>query len=105
MNQRRAAIAIRVRFDVAGGLSIGATSKGIVNVTHLMNQLKRLSRDFYRRSPQTVEGFARAYLEGVAAAYYQKERALEVGFNGIYSFVLDLPGLALRGSSVSGRQK
>lgn len=36
-----------------------------------------VSRDFYRRSPDTVEAMVRAYTEGVAALHYQKEKALK----------------------------
>jgi hypothetical protein len=129
MNQRRAAIAIRVRLDVAGGLSTGATSKGIVNVTHLMSQLKRLTRDCglglfalalvwvvdvtgdagEGKTPLAAESLAdnsivdRLVPEGFVDELDRKPQ--EAGFKGIYSFVLDLPGLALRGSSVSGKQK
>jgi ABC-type nitrate/sulfonate/bicarbonate transport system substrate-binding protein len=37
-----------------------------------------VSRDYQRRSPDRVEAMVRAYLEGVAAANQQKERALQV---------------------------
>jgi ABC-type nitrate/sulfonate/bicarbonate transport system substrate-binding protein len=37
-----------------------------------------LSRDFHRRSPETVEAIVRAYMEGVAATHGQKEKALKV---------------------------
>ncbi len=36
------------------------------------------SRDYHRRSPQTVEGLVRAYVEGVAAIHHQKEKALKI---------------------------
>jgi ABC-type nitrate/sulfonate/bicarbonate transport system substrate-binding protein len=42
------------------------------------NVVIAVPRDFYRRSPETVEAMVRAYLEGVAAAHNQKERALKV---------------------------
>ncbi len=42
------------------------------------NVVIAVSRDFYRRSPETVEAMVRAYIEGVAAAHNQKERALKV---------------------------
>lgn len=42
------------------------------------NVVIALSREFYRRSPATVEAMARAYAEGVAAADGQKEMALKV---------------------------
>ena len=37
-----------------------------------------VSRDYHKRAPETLEAFVRAYLEGVAAAYEQKDRALKV---------------------------
>jgi len=37
-----------------------------------------LTRDYYRRSPQTVEAIIRAYTEGVAATLEHKEKALAV---------------------------
>jgi NitT/TauT family transport system substrate-binding protein len=37
-----------------------------------------VSREYRRRSPEMIEAMVRGYLEGVAAAYYQKERALKV---------------------------
>jgi ABC-type nitrate/sulfonate/bicarbonate transport system substrate-binding protein len=42
------------------------------------NVVIAVSRDFLRRAPETVEGMVRAYLEGVAATHYQKEKALKV---------------------------
>lgn len=36
-----------------------------------------VSRDFYRRAPETMEAIMRAYLEGVAALRENKERALK----------------------------
>src|SRR3989442_380007 len=42
------------------------------------NVVIAVSRDFYRRSPETVEALVRAYTEGVAAAHDQKETALKV---------------------------
>lgn len=42
------------------------------------NVVIAVSRDFYRRSPETVEAMVRGYIEGVAAAHDQKERALKV---------------------------
>jgi NitT/TauT family transport system substrate-binding protein len=38
--------------------------------------LGALSRDFYRKNPDTTERFVRAYVEGVAAMYNQKPKAL-----------------------------
>ena len=37
-----------------------------------------MSRDYHKRAPETLEAFVRAYLEGVAAAHEQKDRALKV---------------------------
>jgi ABC-type nitrate/sulfonate/bicarbonate transport system substrate-binding protein len=37
-----------------------------------------VSRDYYRRNPETVEGMVKAYAEGVAAMNQQKERAFKV---------------------------
>jgi NitT/TauT family transport system substrate-binding protein len=37
-----------------------------------------VSRDFYRRSPETLENIMRAYIEGVAALRDQKQTALKV---------------------------
>jgi len=42
------------------------------------NVVIAVSRDFQRRAPETAEAMVRAYIEGVAATYYQKERALKV---------------------------
>ena len=42
------------------------------------NVVIAVPRDFYRRSPETVEAMVRAYIEGVASAHNQKERALKV---------------------------
>ena len=36
-----------------------------------------VSRDYYRRNPETVEAIVRAYIEGVAAIHYQRENALK----------------------------
>jgi ABC-type nitrate/sulfonate/bicarbonate transport system substrate-binding protein len=42
------------------------------------NVVIALSRDFQRRSPETVEAIVRAYLEGVAAVHAEKGMALKV---------------------------
>lgn len=36
-----------------------------------------VSRDYYRRYPETVEGVVHAYIEGVAALHHQREKALK----------------------------
>ena len=67
---------------VISALRVNAPMRMLVDLAELdirySNIVIVLAADFYRRSPQTVEGFVRAYLEGVAAAYHQKERALKV---------------------------
>jgi NitT/TauT family transport system substrate-binding protein len=42
------------------------------------NVVIAVPRDYYLRNPDTIEAMVRAYLEGVAAASQQKERALQV---------------------------
>ena len=48
-----------------------------LGIPYSMNLIP-VSRDFYRRNPETVEGMVRAYAEGVAAMNQQKDRALKV---------------------------
>ncbi|MGH7772182.1 MAG: ABC transporter substrate-binding protein [Candidatus Binatia bacterium] len=48
-----------------------------LGIPYSMNMIA-VSRDYYRRYPETVEGMVRAYAEGVAAINHQKERALRV---------------------------
>jgi ABC-type nitrate/sulfonate/bicarbonate transport system substrate-binding protein len=48
-----------------------------LGIPYSMNLIP-VSRDFYRRNPETVEGMVRAYAEGVAAMNQQKERTLRV---------------------------
>jgi NitT/TauT family transport system substrate-binding protein len=48
-----------------------------LGIPYSMNLIP-VSRDFYRRNPETVEGMVRAYTEGVAAMSLQKDRALRV---------------------------
>jgi len=69
---------------VTGDLHVAPTSqpKILVNLIDLgvpysMNMIA-VSRDYYRRNPETVERMVRAYSEGVAAMNQQKERALKV---------------------------
>jgi NitT/TauT family transport system substrate-binding protein len=68
---------------VTGDLHVAPTSqpKILVNLIDLgvpysMNMIA-VSRDYYRRNPETVERMVRAYSEGVAAMNQQKERALK----------------------------
>ena len=48
-----------------------------LGIPYSMNMIA-VSRDYYRRNPETVEGMVRAYTEGVAAMNDQKDRALKV---------------------------
>lgn len=48
-----------------------------LGIPYSMNLLA-VSRDYYRRNPDTVEGLVRSYVEGVAALNQQKEKALKV---------------------------
>ena len=48
-----------------------------LGIPYSMNMIA-VSRDYYRRNPETVEGMVKAYAEGVAAMNQQKERALKV---------------------------
>ena len=41
-------------------------------------QMITVTRDYYRRNPEVVEGMIRAYTSGVAALNNQKEMALKV---------------------------
>jgi ABC-type nitrate/sulfonate/bicarbonate transport system substrate-binding protein len=67
---------------VISALRVNAPMRMLVDLAELdirySNIVIALSRDYYRRNPETVEALVRAYMEGVAAAYYQKERALKV---------------------------
>ena len=48
-----------------------------MGIPYSMNMIA-VSRDYYRRNPETVEGMVKAYAEGVAAMNQQKELALKV---------------------------
>jgi len=48
-----------------------------LGIPYSMNLIS-VSRDFYKRNPEVVDGMVRAYTEGVAALTNQKERALKV---------------------------
>ena len=67
---------------VTSNLRVDAPMRMLVDLDEMdiqySNVVIAVSRDFHRRSPETVEGIVRAYTEGVAAAHYQKERTLKV---------------------------
>ena len=48
-----------------------------LGIPYSMNMIA-VSRDYYRRNPETVEGMVRAYTEGVAAMNHQKDLTLKV---------------------------
>jgi len=65
---------------VTSALRVNVPSKLLVRlmdmkIPYSMN-LGAVSRDYYRKNPDTVERFVRAYVEGVAAMHNQKPRAL-----------------------------
>jgi NitT/TauT family transport system substrate-binding protein len=67
---------------VISALRVDAPMRMLVDLSELdiqySNVVIAVSRDFHRRSPETVEAIVRAYTEGVAATHYQKEKALKV---------------------------
>jgi NitT/TauT family transport system substrate-binding protein len=67
---------------VISALRINAPMRMLVDLAELgirySNIVIAVSRDYQRRSPDDVEAMVRAYLEGVAAASQQKDRALQV---------------------------
>jgi ABC-type nitrate/sulfonate/bicarbonate transport system substrate-binding protein len=67
---------------VVSTLRVDAPMRMLIDLNELgiqySNVVIALSRDFQRRSPETVEAIVRAYLEGVAATHDQKEKALKV---------------------------
>ena len=67
---------------VISNLRVDAPMRMLVDLADLEIQYSNVvivvSRDFQRRAPETLEAITRAYIEGVAATYYQKERALKV---------------------------
>ena len=67
---------------VTSNLRVDAPMRMLVDLDEMdiqySNVVIAVSRDFHRRSPETLEGIVRAYTEGVAAAHYQKERTLKV---------------------------
>jgi NitT/TauT family transport system substrate-binding protein len=65
---------------VTSGLRVKVPTKLLVRlidmkIPYSMN-LGAVSRDYYKKNPDTVERFVRAYVEGVAALNQQKPRAL-----------------------------
>ena len=48
-----------------------------LGIPYSMNTIA-VSRDYYRREPDTVERIVRAYCEGIAFMNYQKEKALKI---------------------------
>jgi ABC-type nitrate/sulfonate/bicarbonate transport system substrate-binding protein len=67
---------------VMASVRINAPVRMLVDLAELgirySNVVIAVSRDDYRRNPDTIEGMVRAYLEGVAAVAQQKEKALQV---------------------------
>ncbi|HEY7316874.1 MAG TPA: ABC transporter substrate-binding protein [Candidatus Binatia bacterium] len=67
---------------VVSTIRIDAPMRMLVDLNELgiqySNVVIALSRDFQRRSPETVEAIVRAYLEGVAAVHAEKGMALKV---------------------------
>ena len=67
---------------VISALRVNAPMRMLVDLADFgirySNIVIAVSRDYQRRNPDAVESMVRAYLEGVAAASQQKERALKV---------------------------
>jgi len=67
---------------VISALRVNAPRRMLIDLADLdipySNVVIAVSRDYQRRAPDMIEAMVRAYLEGVAAAYHQKERALKV---------------------------
>jgi ABC-type nitrate/sulfonate/bicarbonate transport system substrate-binding protein len=67
---------------VMASVRINAPVRMLVDLAELgirySNVVIAVSRDDYRRNPETIEAMVRGYLEGVAAVTQQKERALQV---------------------------
>ena len=67
---------------VISALRVNAPMRMLVDLAELgirySNIVIAVSRDYQKRSPDNVEAMVRAYLEGVAAANHQRERALRV---------------------------
>jgi ABC-type nitrate/sulfonate/bicarbonate transport system substrate-binding protein len=67
---------------VMATVRVNAPMRMLVDLAELgirySNVVIAVSRDDYRRNPETIEGMVRAYLEGVAAVGQHKERSLQV---------------------------
>jgi ABC-type nitrate/sulfonate/bicarbonate transport system substrate-binding protein len=67
---------------VISALRVNAPMRMLVDLSELeflySNVVITVARDYQRRAPETIEAFVRGYLEGVAAAHEQKDRALKV---------------------------
>jgi ABC-type nitrate/sulfonate/bicarbonate transport system substrate-binding protein len=67
---------------VTSNLRVDAPMRMLVDLDEMdiqySNVVIAVSRDFHRRSPETLEGIVRGYTEGVAAAHNDKEKALKV---------------------------
>ena len=67
---------------VMATVRVNAPMRMLVDLAELgiwySNVVIAVPRDYYLRNPDTIEAMVRAYLEGVAAASQQKERALQV---------------------------
>lgn len=67
---------------VISALRVNAPMRMLVDLSELdflySNVVITVSREYQRRAPETLEAFARGYLEGVAAAREHKDRAFNV---------------------------
>jgi ABC-type nitrate/sulfonate/bicarbonate transport system substrate-binding protein len=67
---------------VMATVRVNAPMRMLVDLAELgirySNVVIAVSRDDYRRNPETIEAMVRAYLEGVAAVVQHKERSLQV---------------------------
>ena len=67
---------------VMATVRVNASMRMLVDLAELgirySNVVIAVPHDYYLRNPDTIEAMVRAYLEGVAAASQQKERALQV---------------------------
>jgi NitT/TauT family transport system substrate-binding protein len=72
---------------VISALRVNAPMRMLVDLAELdirySNIVIALARDYYRRNPETVEGFVRAYMEGVAAALLSKRTGAQ-GYSKIH---------------------
>ncbi|MBI4528344.1 MAG: ABC transporter substrate-binding protein [Deltaproteobacteria bacterium] len=65
---------IRAGAKVPAKILVSLADLGIPYSMHMIT----VAREYYRRSPDVVEGMVRAYTEGVAALNNQKDRALKI---------------------------